>query len=69
MCRQAYGSPDFASGRILPMVKPPRQVAPAFLVLGFAFIAIGASRQRALVAIGIVFLVLGILQMKRQQRP
>jgi len=51
------------------MVKDRRQLGAPFMVLGFAFIAIGASRQRGFVAIGIVFLVLGIVQMRRQRRP
>jgi hypothetical protein len=41
----------------------------AFMVLGLSFIAIGASRQRALVGIGVGFLVIAIVRMIRARRP
>ena len=39
-----------------------------FVVLGLAFIAIGAARQRAFVAVGIAFLVIGAVRMARSRR-
>jgi hypothetical protein len=45
--------------------KPP---AAAFIAIGAAFVAIGASNQRGLLPIGLVFLVLGIVLMARDKR-
>jgi hypothetical protein len=42
-----------------------KAAAAAFFVLGIAFIAIGAARQRAFVIIGLVFIVLSIVQARR----
>ena len=42
------------------------QAAATFLVIGLAFLAIGASRgQRVFLTVGLVFLVLGAVRMIR----
>jgi hypothetical protein len=39
------------------------------IVLGLSFIAIGASRHRALVIIGMAFLVFAVVRMAGTRRP
>lgn len=39
-----------------------------FLVIGFAFLALGISGQKAFIAIGIVFLAIGAAMLARQRR-
>jgi hypothetical protein len=45
-----------------------RSIGAALFVLGLAFIAIGAARQRVLAAVGMVFLVIGAVRMGRARR-
>jgi hypothetical protein len=40
----------------------------AFLTIGLAFIAIGASGQRAFLGIGAAFLAIGLVWLVRQKR-
>ncbi|MGI9165247.1 MAG: hypothetical protein ACR2G5_02475 [Pyrinomonadaceae bacterium] len=46
--------------------KMPKQ-SIAFLAIGLAFIASGLSGQKAFIAIGIVFLVLALLRIRRKR--
>jgi multisubunit Na+/H+ antiporter MnhG subunit len=46
----------------------PKTVGVPFLVIGLAFIALGAGQRPAFLAIGLVFLVLGVVVMARQRR-
>lgn len=39
----------------------------AYLALGAAFILIGLSGQRAFIGVGVVFLVLGFVQLRREK--
>lgn len=39
-----------------------------FLIIGLAFLVLGASGRRAFVAIGLAFLVIGIVFLARQRR-
>jgi hypothetical protein len=48
---------------------PAARAGGPFLAIGFAFIAIGASRQGAFMVIGIAFIVIGIVRMTRAKRP
>jgi hypothetical protein len=43
-----------------------KNVASVFLILGFAFIAIGASVNRAFIAAGIAFIVIALVQRSRR---
>jgi mannose/fructose/N-acetylgalactosamine-specific phosphotransferase system component IIC len=45
-----------------------RQSAAPFFALGFAFIAIGASRQRAFAVIGIAFLAIAIVRLRASRK-
>jgi hypothetical protein len=46
-----------------------RQATPGvFIALGVAFVAIGASGQRAFLGIGAVFLVVGFVILARERR-
>jgi len=47
-----------------------RPVAPGamFIILGVVFIVIGSSGQRALLAVGAAFLVIGLVSLARQRR-
>ena len=47
---------------------PAARAGAPFLVLGFAFVAIGASGQRAFVVIGMAFIVIGIVRGSRAGR-
>jgi hypothetical protein len=40
----------------------------AFIVIGVVFIAIGSSGQRAFLAIGAAFIILGMVSLVRQRR-
>ena len=40
-----------------------------FLALGITFIAIGASGQRTFIYVGIVFLVLALVMMRKLRKP
>jgi hypothetical protein len=42
-------------------------IAVPFLIIGLAFLALGASGRRAFIAIGLAFLVIGIVFMARQR--
>ena len=44
------------------------KVSGAFLALAIAFIAIGLSGQRTFIYIGIVFLVVALLRLRRSRR-
>lgn len=46
----------------------PKYIGAPFLVIGIAFITLGAIGQRAFLAIGLAFLVLGIILSARGRR-
>jgi LPXTG-motif cell wall-anchored protein len=41
----------------------------AFLALAITFIAIGATGQRTFIYVGIVFLVLALVMMRKRRKP
>ncbi len=45
-----------------------RKFAYVFLIIGLAFIALGASGQRTFLYVGIAFLVVGALRLLRLRR-
>jgi hypothetical protein len=46
----------------------PRPASISFIVIGIAFLAIGAAGQRNFQAIGVAFLAIGIALLVRQRR-